>query len=277
MPNKSAKQAQSDGEVNFCKFTSIPNPKNLNHDQNELEADNSYEIITKIPTSWTNEEFLRYLDTTFKPEINLAEDEKKQLLISKPVENSKKLDMVVENVNLSYRGQKNMFKRGKYAERYDVLSKNFIRGVRRYLWELFEKEFDTSLLQKNVSELYRQYVVKFYDKYFKQHASHEVSETSNWDSIYFILGLLLSNKYSFPNKSNKQRKLISLFESVCHKYSKLVYQRFFLSENIWKMFLILLKSGFTDKMIDVYPNLSELKDSYLVVAKDIAYFKDNKI
>ena len=140
-----------------------------------------------------------------------------------------------------------------------------------------KKEFDTSLLQKKPSELYRQYVIKFYDKYFKEYESREISDSSGWGNIYFILGLLISNKYSFPNKNDKQRKLVTLFKSVCYKYSKSVYHRFFLSENIWEMFLILLKSGFTDKMIDVYPNLSELKDSYLVVAKDIAYFKNSKI
>ena len=261
--------------MSFCKSTSSPNPKNLGHNHNELEAENSHGVNTKFQTSWTNKEW--YLDTTFKSEINLAEEEKKQILISKSAGGPKREDMVVENVNLAYRGQKNMFKRGKYAERYDVLSKNFVRGVRRYLWELFEKEFDTSLLPNKSSELYKQYVVKFYDKYFKQYGSREITESIKWGNIYFILGLLLSNKYSFPNKSDKQRKLVTLFETVCNKYSKSDYHRFFRSENIWEMFLILLKSGFTDKMIEVYPNLSELKDSYLVVAKDIAYFKNNKI
>ena len=121
---------------------------------------------------------MRYLDTTFKSEINLAEEEKKQILISKFARGPKREDMVVENVNLAYKGQKNMFKRGKNAERYDVLNKNFIRAVRRYMWELFKKEFDTSLLQKKPSELYRQYVIKFYDKYFKEYESREISDSS---------------------------------------------------------------------------------------------------
>ena len=122
---------------------------------------------------------MRYLDTTFKSEIDLAEEEKKQNLISKFAGGPKREDMVVKNVNLAYKGQKNMFKRGKNAERYDVLNKNFIRAVRRYLWELFKKEFGTSLFPNKSSELYRQYVVKFYDKYFKQYGSIEITEASD--------------------------------------------------------------------------------------------------
>ena len=39
-----------------------------------------------------------------------------------------------------------MFTKGVNAERRDVLYKSLIRATRRYLWTMFEKEFDTSLM-----------------------------------------------------------------------------------------------------------------------------------
>ena len=76
----------------------------------------------------------------FKPEINLAEDDNNQNLSFKSAENPKKEDLDIGEINLIYRGQKNMFESGKNAHRYDVLYKTFIRAVRRYLWMLFEKK-----------------------------------------------------------------------------------------------------------------------------------------
>ena len=163
-----------------------------------------------------------------------------------------------------------------YCNRYDVLYKTFIRAVRRYLWMLFEKEFDTSLLRNKTSQLYREYVIKFYDKYFKQYSSNEIAEAGCLSNIYFILGLLQSNKYSFPNKNNSQKKLSVLFDSICRSFSRIQYQNFFLSDNVSDTFQILLKSGFIEKMIDVYPKLSESKDLYLAIALNIANFESIK-
>ena len=263
--NFKAGPIKSDGEYK------TKNNRNLTITHDQIEGENPFEKSSKILTEWTNEEFLRYLDTNFKSEINLAIDDKSQLFMASSAKVSKKEDMVVEDVNLAYRGQKHMFKKGKNADRYDVLFKTFIRAVRRYLWELFEKDFDVSLFQnKKISEKYRQFVIKFYDKYFKQYSCAKdvpIDETGN---IYFIFGIFLSNKCSFPFKSDRQRKFKIFFESVCLKFSKARSQRFLLWENISEFFKMLLNSGFINSMIDVYPKLLEAKDLYLTTAKTMA-------
>ena len=79
-------------------------------------------------------------------EINLLSDNNEQILFDAPSEKVDKINSENREVNLSYRGNKHRFGKGKNAERRDVLYKNFIRATRRYLWSMFEKEFDTSLM-----------------------------------------------------------------------------------------------------------------------------------
>ena len=63
---------------------------------------------------------------------------------SKELPDSKSNNDSKNKVSLSYRGNKHMNPKGKFAERGDVLYKSFIRASRRYLWMMFEKEFDVS-------------------------------------------------------------------------------------------------------------------------------------
>ena len=101
-----------------------------------------------------------------------------------------------DEVNLAYRGHKHMYPKGKNAERRDVLYKNFIRATRRYLWEMFEKDFKISSLKslKN-SEEYKSFVIQFYDKHFKMYAGQDSGEDNQFQiDIYFVLSTILNNK-----------------------------------------------------------------------------------
>ena len=101
-------------------------------------------------------------------------------------------------VSLSYRGNKHMNPKGKFAERGDVLYKSFIRASRRYLWVMFEKEFDVSKYRvKNSSIEYKRDVGEFYNKYFRDNISNEANERIH-ENVWFYLGTFLSNQYSFP-------------------------------------------------------------------------------
>ena len=125
--------------------------------------ENSKDMTAKIPSHKTNEEFIKYLDSEFKSEINLLNDDNTLFVASKPLDAPKSEDSLNTSVKLDFRGHKNMFPKGKNAERRDVLYKNFIRATRRYLWEMFEKDFDVSLMPiGKPSDLYQQNVEKFY-------------------------------------------------------------------------------------------------------------------
>ena len=167
-----------------------------------------------------------------------------------------------------------MTDKGKNAGRRDVLCKTFIRAVRRYMWTLFEKEVDVSQFKNNkTSEFYRQSVIKFYEKHFQKYSDLEIAPYKDVGNIYFILALFLNTKYSFPYKSDKQRRFIIFFESICQKFSTCKYERFLMSNNISEIFALFLRSGFVDKVINAYPKLTKAKEMYLDTAKSMAEFK----
>ena len=243
----------------------------------EFEEINFNESSTKFPVNATHEEFLRFLDTDFRPEINLSA-ETEDLFTGRKVEIAKNNEIKVEEVNLTYRGHKHMFSKGKYAERGDVVYKTFIRAVRRFLWTLFEQDFDVSLLKDNKnSDSFKLLTKKFYEKYFKQYVDFEIDTINvSEDEICFILSTLMTNKYSFAHKTDKHRKFISQFELIYHKFSKWSYQKFFDSEKISFVFKLLMDSGIVARLIKAYPKLSESNEVYLKVAKNIIDFKDTK-
>ena len=155
------------GENDVHKFNRIYDWNDMNEANFKLKNKESHnEILTKIPTDGTSEEFLRYLDSNFKSEINLLDDEFELFKFSKPSEVLKSVDLGIVGVNLSYREQKNMFTKGVNAERRDVLYKSFIRATRRYLWTMFGNEFDISLIPlRKPSEIYKKNVRTFYQKF----------------------------------------------------------------------------------------------------------------
>ena len=83
--------------------------------------------------------FLEFLNKHFKPEINLTPN----IEDIKSLQNNLKEPTYSDNneINLNYKGHKNMWEKGKNAERRDVVYKTFIRSVRRYLWSLFSSKF----------------------------------------------------------------------------------------------------------------------------------------
>ena len=179
-----------------------------NYDQDHAENLNDKTI--KILTHCTNDEFLRYLDNEFKSEINLVNDDIQAKFVPKPSETVKSEDLPTSNVKLDYRGHKHMLLKGKHAERKDKLYKCFIRATRRYLWEMFEKDFDVSLMPYGKpSEMYQQNVKKFYETHLKQYADPSISESANKeDYICILLGIILTKSYSYLNKTEQFRRLI---------------------------------------------------------------------
>ena len=221
------------------------------------------------------DEFLRFLDQSFKSEIKLNENEE-QLFVNKSSDSSKNDNIFAEEVNLAYRGQKHLHPKGIHSERKDVLYKSFIRAVRRYLWSMFVKEFDISKISlPKPSELYKQYVKEFYQKHLKEYASQSIKESWNKeDSIWLVLGVVLSKTYTFPNKTGKWRNLIKIFESVHHAFSIVNFKKLMKIEYVSELFKIINDSGIAEKTINAYPKLSVLKDSYLRVSKCIVEFNE---
>ena len=240
------------GENDAYKFDRIYYWNGMEEANFKLKNKKSYnEILSKIPTDGTSEEFLRYLDSNFNPEINLWDDGFELFKFSKSTEVLKSADLGVEKVNLTYKGQKHMSTKGVNSERRDVLYKSLMRATRRYLWNLFENEFDISQMPVNKpSEIYKQNVRSLYEKFFfRSFANDEIiSNEEKEEDICFVIATILSNKYSFPNKTYKHRRFIAQFENVNHKFSKSAYEKFFRINNISNVFEMFLKSGINESL-----------------------------
>ena len=93
------------GENDIHKFDRIYDWNGMEEANFKLKNKESHnEKLTKIPTDGTTEEFLGYLDSNFKSEINLWDDEFELFKFSKSTEVLKSADLGVEKDNLTYKG-----------------------------------------------------------------------------------------------------------------------------------------------------------------------------
>ena len=91
--------------------------------------------------------------------------------------------------------------------------------------DIFEKEFDgLDKIKKTDSELFKQKVEEFYNKYFRESAQ----SLMNWsevdhENLCFMLSVLITNKVSFPHKSEEMKKKLFLFRSMSKSYCTTSY------------------------------------------------------
>ena len=92
-----------------------------------------------------------------------------------------------DEVNLNYKGNKHYRGKGTNAERIDILYKNFLRSIRRYLWHMFTSEYDIKQIKgwKQSREAYIKYLKEFYEKHF-QKCFHQIYNPSEKDEEIFI-------------------------------------------------------------------------------------------
>ena len=104
------------------------------HIDKPFEA-NQHNDSTKIVKS--DEELKNY-------SINVSEvwnsDENSHQFISRNKENAPKLDADNQGIKLNFKGNKNNKEKNKYSEMPEVLNKNLIRCIRRYLKELYGQD-----------------------------------------------------------------------------------------------------------------------------------------
>ena len=101
--------------------------------------------------------------------------------------------------------------KGRNAERRDVAYKTFIRSVRRYLWEIFTKQFGKEFMKNdNWAQFYSDFVTQFYNEHFKPHvAVHMNMNAKEEENLIFILKILISdNKFLYDEDQLMKRPII---------------------------------------------------------------------
>ena len=102
--------------------------------------------------------------------INVSEvsnsDGNSHQFISRNKGNAPKLERVSQSITLNFKGHKNNKEKNKYSEIPEVLNKNLVRSIRRYLKELYGldelKSLSTRFTAKRMEDL-----KLFYHKYMK--------------------------------------------------------------------------------------------------------------
>lgn len=226
------------------------------------------------------EGYLNYLDHYFKPEINLR-DESDNLSYT-PLNSKWSEELESEQtkpaVNLHYRGQKNLFSKGKYSERRDVIYKTLMRSLRRFLLELFltEAEFQTFSKKKSSIEYYDE-LSRFYLKHVKSRSSSCIllSQEQEAQQIMY-LGALITSKCTWPNKTENVAKFSAIFKDLTKTFSPRTYAKFFLLEGVSELFNALHESRIVEEMIEAYPKMKESNSTYIEAVKTIINFKSEE-
>ena len=131
--------------------------------------------------------------------------------------------------------------KGVHSERRDILHKNLIRSIRRYLWSQFKSLYNISLFGKRKhSSLYEISVKSFFQNFLKSKTSigSNISEEDN-EKVWFLFSIVMSTDFYYVKMSSQQMKFASLFKTILKAYSVKNYQKFITMKEV-KIFMTML-------------------------------------
>ena len=172
-------------------------------------------------------------------------------------------------ISINYKGNKNNRGKGKYSEIPEVLNKNFIRSLRRYLTQQFntvciESPYKSHRMNK------RSMISSFYNEHLKNHSQSAQSVNENEElGIMHILAVLLQENVNFRNDTKRYRTLKRNMNKVIRVYSRKLYAPIVLMSEFKKFILIWKEAGLLAEMIEAYPTLAKSKDAYEVMIDNI--------
>ena len=141
---------------------------------------------------------------------------------------------------------------------------------------MFEKEYNTSEYKNyKPEEQYRVHVEEFFSKHLKKYVSQNFGQNEEMSkNVCFALSIILSNKHTFPNKTDYERRFINLVNLAYERFAKSTYEKIFDKDYMREFFRIFRESGLMESMLDAYPKLAESKKMYYLVADSIQDFKN---
>ena len=172
-------------------------------------------------------------------------------------------------ISINYKGNKNNRGKGKYSEIPEVLNKNFIRSLRRYLTQQFntvciESPYKSHRMNK------RSMISSFYNEHLKNHSQSAQSVNENEElGIMHILAVLLQENVNFRNDTKRYRTLKRNMNQVIRVYSRKLYFPIIAMIEFQKFILIWKEAGLLAKMIEAYPTLAKSKDAYEMMIDNI--------
>ena len=174
-----------------------------------------------------------------------------------------------QKVSINYIGNKNNRSKGKYSERPEVLNKNFIRSLRRYLKEQFKSaSIDSFYKTGRINK--RSRINSFYNNRLKIHSQWAQNVNENEElGVLHILAVLLQENVRYRNECNHYRKLKQNINQVIRVYSRKLYFPIIAMIEFQKFILIWKEAGLLAKIIEAYPTLAKSKDAYEMMIDNI--------
>ena len=170
---------------------------------------------------------------------------------------------MTSDLKLNYKGNKNHKEKNKYSEAPEVLKKNLIRSLRRYLTQLYTTDYN-HLRKPNKSVAARKMRVQtFYEKHIKSQTCSALGLSDDEElGVLHVLSMFTPEGISFRNDTKNYRNIKYNLNKLIKTYSKRIY-RLVITVDGFKHLLDLVKqSGHMEKMIEAYPILAKSKEAY---------------
>ena len=181
----------------------------------------------------------------------------------------KKLDR--SGVNLKFRGQRNLKEKGFYSERPEVLNKNLLRSIRRYLKEQYKSQklsFRPFLQCSKANK--RSMVIKYYTETIKnQSLTAQNMNQKDELGILHILTIFLEGNVSFRSDTNRFKSLKSNMNKLIQTYARKLFDPINSMPEFKKFIVILKEIGALAKIIESYPTLNKSKEAYKMKIEEI--------
>ena len=166
-------------------------------------------------------------------------------------------------MKLNYKGNKNHKEKNEYSEAPEVLKKNLIRSLRRYLTQIYTIEYGDLKKANKSASAKRARVQMLYEKHFKSQTCSALGLSNDEElGVLHVLSMFTPEGISFRNDTKNYRSIKYNLRKLIKTYSKRMY-RLVINVDGFKQLLNLVKqSGHLVKIIETYPILTKSKEAY---------------
>ena len=167
-----------------------------------------------------------------------------------------------KSIRINYKGNRNYRRKSKYSELPDVLNKNLIRSLRRYLAEMFEKaDYNINSLETNESQ--QKAFESFYQEHLKSVSMTAQTISQEDESIVIqILEAFLSFDSTFVNETEELTETKLNIRNILKVYTRKMFRILKKTIGFNKFLAIIEEVGIFDKVIDLYPVFAKSKEAY---------------
>ena len=177
-------------------------------------------------------------------------------------ESAPKSDTNQKNIKVNYIGNKNKKEKGQYSEIPEVLNKNLIRSIRRYLNELYGP-YNSKLSDSKFNEKKIMSVESFYEIHMKSQ-SQQASDLSKDDELKVLhfISVFLRLKTTININCSKHKNLSTNLNKLMKTYQSKIFRSIKSMQGFKQLLTIMREAGMIARMLESYPSLAKCKDSY---------------